>query len=45
MSERGGVIVGNGAIKFGLEYRDLMSDQGLCIHALGETDGEGTNSA
>ncbi len=39
MSERGDVIVGNGAIKFGLEYRDLMSDQGLCIHALGETDG------
>ncbi len=40
MAERGDVIVGDGAIKFGLEYRDLVSDQGLCIHALGEVDGE-----
>jgi hypothetical protein len=40
MSERGDVIVGEGKIKFGMEYRDLMSDQGLCIHALGEVDGE-----
>ena len=39
MKERGDVIVGEGSIKFGLEYRDLLSDQGLCIHALGETGG------
>ena len=40
MKERGDVIIGDGKIKFGLEYRDLMSDQGLCIHALGDVDGE-----
>ena len=40
MKERGDVIIGEGPIKFGLEYRDLMSDQGLCIHALGDVDGE-----
>ena len=40
MAERGDVIIGDGAIKFGLEYRDLLSDQGLCIHALGDMDGE-----
>lgn len=40
MKERGDVIVGEGKIKFGMEYRDLLSDQGLCIHALGEVDGE-----
>lgn len=38
--ERGDVIIGEGAIKFGLEYRDLLSDQGVCIHALGDVDGE-----
>ncbi|MDP6512805.1 MAG: hypothetical protein QF878_06435 [SAR202 cluster bacterium] len=40
MTERGDVIIGDGNIKFGLEYRDLLSDQGLCIHALGDVDGE-----
>ena len=40
MKERGDVIVGEGAIKFGVEYRDLLSDQGVCIHALGDVDGE-----
>ena len=40
MAERGDIIIGEGKIKFGLEYRDLMSDQGVCIHALGEVDGE-----
>ena len=40
MAERGDVIIGEGAIKFGLDYRDLLSDQGLCIHALGDVDGE-----
>ena len=39
MAQTGDVIVGNGAVTFGLEYRDEMSDQGLCIHALGEVDG------
>lgn len=40
MAERGDVIIGDGNIKIGLEYRDLLSDQGLCIHALGDVDGE-----
>ena len=40
MAERGDVIIGDGNIKFGMEYRDLLSDQGLCIHALGDVDGE-----
>ena len=40
MAERGDVIIGDGPIKFGMDYRDLMSDQGLCIHALGDVDGE-----
>lgn len=40
MAERGDVIIGDGPIKFGLEYRDLLSDQGLCIHALGDVDGK-----
>ncbi len=40
MAERGDVIIGEGSIKFGLEYRDLLSDQGVCLHALGEVDGE-----
>ena len=40
MKERGDVIIGEGTIKFGIEYRDLLSDQGVCIHALGDVDGE-----
>ena len=40
MAERGDIIIGEGKIKFGLEYRDLLSDQGVCIHALAEVDGE-----
>ncbi len=40
MAERGDIIIGEGKIKFGLEYRDLLSDQGVCIHALGDMDGE-----
>ncbi len=39
MAERGDVIIGDGKVRFGLEYRDLLSDQGLCIHVLGEDDG------
>ena len=40
MTEKGDVIVGEGTIRFGLEYRDMMSDQGLCVHALADVDGE-----
>lgn len=40
MAERGDIIIGEGKIKFGLEYRDLLSDQDVCVHALGEVDGE-----
>ena len=40
MAELGDVIIGDGPIKFGMEYRDELSDQGLCLHALGEVDGE-----
>ena len=32
--------IGTGRIKFGLEYRDLLSDQGVCINVFGEVDGE-----
>ncbi len=40
MAELGDIIIGDGPIKFGLEYRDELNDQGLCLHALGEVDGE-----
>ncbi|MCI0439297.1 MAG: hypothetical protein L0177_09225 [Chloroflexi bacterium] len=40
MAERGDVIIGDGLVKFGIEYRDLLRDQGVCIHALGEVDGQ-----
>ena len=36
MKERGDTIIGDSAIKFGIEYRDLLSDQGVCIHVLGD---------
>ena len=36
MKERGDTIIGDAAIKFGIEYRDLLSDQGVCIHVLGD---------
>ena len=36
MKERGDTIIGEDAIKFGVEYRDLLSDQGVCIHVLGD---------
>jgi len=39
MAQTGEVVVGEGTVRFGLEYRDDMSDQGVCIHALGEIDG------
>jgi hypothetical protein len=40
MSETNDTIVGSGSITFQLGYRDLMSDQGVGIHVLGEVDGE-----
>ena len=36
MKERGDTIIGEGTIKFGIEYRDLLHDQGVCIHVLGD---------
>ena len=36
MKERGDTIIGEDAIKFGIEYRDLLSDQGVCVHVLGD---------
>ena len=30
-------IIGTGRVKFGLEYRDLLSDQGVCINAVSYT--------
>ena len=32
-------IIGTGRIKFSLEYRDLLSDQGVCINVFGEVGG------
>ena len=40
MKELGDVKIGEEEIRFGMDYRDAMSDQGLCIHALAEIDGE-----
>ena len=40
MTEHGETVIGEGMIKFGLDYRDAMSDQGLCVHVLGHVDGE-----
>ena len=39
MTEQGDVIIGEGPIRFGFDYRDQKSDQGVCIHALGDVDG------
>ena len=39
MTERGDVIIGDGPVRFGIEYRDDLSDQGVSIHALGDVDG------
>ncbi len=36
MKERGDTVFGDNAIKFGVEYRDLLNDQGVCIHVLGD---------
>ncbi|SUZ51572.1 uncharacterized protein METZ01_LOCUS4426 [marine metagenome] len=40
MSPSSSVTIGEGKIKFGLEYRDLLSDQGVCIHVIGDVAGE-----
>ena len=39
MEERSDVVIGDGDIRFGLEYRDSLSDQGVIVRALGEVDG------
>ena len=38
--DRGDVIVDAGPIKFGVEYRNLKSDEGVAIHVLGDHDGK-----
>lgn len=40
MKERGDTIIGDGAIKFGIEYRDLLNDQGVCVHVLGDVSAD-----
>ena len=35
MKERGDTIIGDAAVKFGIEYRDLLSDQGGVHSRLG----------
>ncbi len=40
MNSNNVITVGDGVIKFGLQYRDLLSDQGVCIHVSGNEDGE-----
>jgi hypothetical protein len=29
------MTIGDGSIRFGIEYRDLLSDQGVCVHVFG----------
>ena len=36
MNDRGKMTIGDGTIKFGIEYRDLLSDQGVCVHVFGQ---------
>jgi len=33
------VYIPSGALKFGIEYRHLQGDQGICIHVFGEVNG------
>jgi hypothetical protein len=33
------VYISSGALKFGIEYRHLQGDQGICIHVFGEVNG------
>jgi hypothetical protein len=40
--EFGKTIVDAGAVQFALAYRDLYTDQGVCLQALGEIDGKTT---
>ncbi len=37
---RGDTVIGVGNIKFGLEYRNLVSDGGMAIHVLGDVAGQ-----
>jgi hypothetical protein len=34
------VYIPAGALKFGIEYRHLQGDQGICIHVFGEVHGQ-----
>ena len=37
---RGDEVIEAGAIRFGLEFRELASDRGLAIHVLGDVAGK-----
>jgi hypothetical protein len=34
------IYIPAGALKFGIEYRHLQGDQGICIHVFGEVNGQ-----
>ena len=34
------VYIPAGALKFGIEFRHLRGDQGICIHVFGEVNGQ-----
>src|SRR4051812_19052204 len=38
----GSTTIEAGAVSFALQYRDNLSDQGVCIHVMGEVDGTPT---
>ena len=40
MAEQTDVKIGDGPVRFSFAYRDLLSDQGVRIHAWGDVDGE-----
>ena len=40
MAEQTGVKIGDGPVRFSFAYRDLLSDQGVGIHAWGDVDGK-----
>src|SRR6476469_1845575 len=38
----GSTTIEAGAVSFALQYRDNLSDQGVCIHVMGDVDGQPT---
>jgi len=38
----GSTTIEAGAVSFAIQYRDNLSDQGVCIHVMGEADGKPT---